>query len=762
MRLKALKIENFGTLSDFSLEFSDKLTVINEQNGFGKTTLALFLKAMLYGLPKTTKKKVAENERMRLTPWQGGLFGGTLDFEVGDKAYRIERFFSDKNGDTFKLIDLKIGRESKDYSENIGLELFSIDAESFERSVYIPQASGEVLMNLSLNAKLTGLVENSDDLSSFDKAYEKLEKRAKEYKALRGNKGILSELEAEAEELRREIKDSKANRENLKRVAEELKALKEQLNRTSCEKDEIRRKITAASDRAALLEQKKSRDALKSELNELELRLRKITEAYPDGFPVEEELDKAKGLESVLSKAETELKLLSSDTADKVALEKAETFFDGKPTDFEELGLLKQKAQRLSALQIKAEALGERMGTVGSSVFDTGNNKSGIKLLLIISFFVLLSGSAVTAFITALGVSMLALGVLGIGFAGFLYLKNQISGSKTVDNRGLTLELEQVEAERETIALELTAFIEKYIPVSDFLGDVDIIYGNLKELMRLKNAVIEQNNKISARQSRFSESSKELTEFFNKYGRGEKTAVVAVEQDMKDAAVIRREISVKADRLASLPEVKTEALEAYEGLDREVLLLNEQELNCEIDRIQNEISIKQSAEDKLSRGSEQLALYEERLEDVVAEHTEKKEHYEVLRLTAELLAKAKENLSTRYLDKMTEGFKLYCDTLNGTPQNSMVSPELAVSVEKNGRAKEQAYFSEGLQDMMNIAMHLALADALFQGEAPMLILDDPFVNLDDIRLKNALALLKKLAEKRQIVYLTCHSSRNAS
>ena len=121
MKLLACNVENFGTLSGFKMSFSDGLTVINEQNGFGKSTLALFFKAMFYGLPKTTKKKIAENERMRLIPWQGGLFGGTLDFEAGGKKYRIERSFSDKAGDTFKLYDLLTGKVSNDYSENIGL-----------------------------------------------------------------------------------------------------------------------------------------------------------------------------------------------------------------------------------------------------------------------------------------------------------------------------------------------------------------------------------------------------------------------------------------------------------------------------------------------------------------------------------------------------------------------------------------------------------------------------------------------------------------
>ena len=58
-----------------------------------------------------------------------------------------------------------------------------------------------------------------------------------------------------------------------------------------------------------------------------------------------------------------------------------------------------------------------------------------------------------------------------------------------------------------------------------------------------------------------------------------------------------------------------------------------------------------------------------------------------------------------------------------------------------------------------LCMHLALVDALFKEEPVFVILDDPFVNLDDDRTAQALKLLEKLSQRRQILYMTCHSSR---
>ena len=53
MRLLRCHIENFGVLSGFDYEFPAGLAVICRENGFGKSTLAAFLKAMFYGLPRT-------------------------------------------------------------------------------------------------------------------------------------------------------------------------------------------------------------------------------------------------------------------------------------------------------------------------------------------------------------------------------------------------------------------------------------------------------------------------------------------------------------------------------------------------------------------------------------------------------------------------------------------------------------------------------------------------------------------------------------
>ena len=50
-------------------------------------------------------------------------------------------------------------------------------------------------------------------------------------------------------------------------------------------------------------------------------------------------------------------------------------------------------------------------------------------------------------------------------------------------------------------------------------------------------------------------------------------------------------------------------------------------------------------------------------------------------------------------------------------------------------------------------------EAIFTAEVPFLLLDDPFINLDDENYAKACSLLASLAERFQIVYTVCSEAR---
>ena len=91
MRLVSCYIENFGKWSDRLFSFEPGCNVICQENGWGKSTLAAFVRVMLYGFQDELVRDPYRNERKRYRPWQGGVYGGRLEFEAGGRMYEIGR-----------------------------------------------------------------------------------------------------------------------------------------------------------------------------------------------------------------------------------------------------------------------------------------------------------------------------------------------------------------------------------------------------------------------------------------------------------------------------------------------------------------------------------------------------------------------------------------------------------------------------------------------------------------------------------------------
>ena len=84
MKLLNIHIDDYGKLSNFELDFTVNPSIIFEDNGWGKSTLASFIRVMFYGFEGETKKKVSERERYKYKPWNKGNYGGRIIFEADE------------------------------------------------------------------------------------------------------------------------------------------------------------------------------------------------------------------------------------------------------------------------------------------------------------------------------------------------------------------------------------------------------------------------------------------------------------------------------------------------------------------------------------------------------------------------------------------------------------------------------------------------------------------------------------------------------
>lgn len=218
-----------------------------------------------------------------------------------------------------------------------------------------------------------------------------------------------------------------------------------------------------------------------------------------------------------------------------------------------------------------------------------------------------------------------------------------------------------------------------------------------------------------------------------------------------------------------------------------------EELSAELRRFQESgegriLELSQRLEEEMRAGeviSEQLREAGEQAEELSAElrtlseaalRTERTEElralekrYALLNLTQQYLQRAKERFAKKYRKPLEEGFRYYYRLLLGTTDGSLPSEEvqsfrldanLEIRFRQEGRERGIACLSEGYRDLLFLCRRFAVIDSMYRAEKPFLILDDPFVNLDDDKMNGAMDFLQQCAGRYQILYLTCSESRS--
>ena len=88
-----------------------------------------------------------------------------------------------------------------------------------------------------------------------------------------------------------------------------------------------------------------------------------------------------------------------------------------------------------------------------------------------------------------------------------------------------------------------------------------------------------------------------------------------------------------------------------------------------------------------------------------------------------------------------------------------IDKDFNLSFEEYGEYHSQKHLSFGQTAMCNLCIRLALIDNMFSGNIPFVILDDPFIGLDDENFSDMKKLICDLSKDRQLIYFTCHESR---
>lgn len=810
MKLIRLYIAGFGNLQDYSYEFGDGINVITAPNGWGKSTFAAFLRSMFYGLGDTRARSIAENPRKRYAPWTGGAFGGNLEIEIDGKQYRIERFFGAKeSGDTFTLYDLDTGKTSDAYSSMIGEELFGIDADGFSRTVFM-DASAHVhgkedkSVNNSINTKLNDLLQAENDLGNYEHAMEALLRRKRYYKTT-GERGEIYAGERRLTELQRQIEVCLAQKQQAKQLDEQIANLTPAVQQSEQQMQQLQKDLSSAVSRKQRRTVLENYSKMRSEVSAAKREAEAIAQQFEKEVPDAKEAENCQLLIGQLTTLQGRAQQMQSDNSIKEALTGLQPTFANGVTPLSEIDEALKTCNELRVLENEvhkhnalAQSLQDQADAIGDPVLPkpgkqgkraTAGSVFGIVLavlsvvLLITAAILLLNSRVLFGILSGIG------GVALLGLAVVVLLRAisaaQLSGrSKRAADAAFKIETKKrLLEERESELAEAKRCRDRYhekaaTPIAlaqkhalnvenGYITALSTLRHTTEQYLRLLNqqkakdalyeGIVKEAEQTWAQISRF------LRCWNRPFDQSNCATVLAeLRTTISDLQRRRQEIAQKeeATHLYAVENRVRELVESGEKDEGELPDPDVISIQWELARTQYQ---EQSAQlSALVQKAETLYEAADAYGTLVAQKQAltdllqiQNANYTAISLAEEYMSKARETLSSRYLGKMRDAFTERMQQMGGDQLRFTMNTDFGIMLMEKGKSRSIEYLSSGWRDMVGFCLRLSLADGLFESEKPCLVLDDPFVYLDNERTQAAHRLLDALAEEYQIIYLTC-------
>ena len=793
MKLIECYIENFGKISDRKYTFNDGFNCFVADNGTGKTTLSVFIKVMLYGMGDTKKPSILENDRKHYLPWQGGVCGGTLTFSVGAKKYRIERTFSQKaSEDSFTLYDLTLGRPTSDIPEPIGESLFGIDREGFERTVFL---SERYLLpssdNKSVSAKLSDLVGSDGDIGVMDDAMKILENQRKFYQK-KGGVGEIANIKEEIYRCEDELSQ-------LDRREAELAVEEEKLRSLDSEIKKAKKAARLLSDRREMAviakaneDSEARRKRLSQALREDNARRDALIEFFGGNIPTFEEIDEA-------SYKATEARRQS---------EGAEYREGGEYTELSALfsvGISPYEIENASLALSRARSATEKKNDADSAIYrqkftkrvpskdeldnlidEVENSRKNVKnvnfTLLFVGILLIIGGIALGVFVSELCFIISLLGAVLFAFALLSGARKRVALDKKLGEFFSSLSDKRTPNDAAAELAEMKALLLRGEPCAepdasdmkilfdlcerlsyrgeDIFGAVEEIIGKYRLYERLSFQEEFRRSEGEQRQKRAEALQGEADVFISRFKVTGENPFEEIRSRLLDynrlterLVETRRELAEYSNsRITELGRTEIASLEEIDSRAKSV----DDELGELLRRYAVvERGCKAIAEEL--EGRDVIIARKEECEEKLKRYTD---NYNTILLAKKYLTDAKDAVTSKYIGKTKESFERYASMIGSFEGEYDMDTSFAVSKREGAKARSVEAYSKGTRDIFNIAARFALIDSLYENEEPIVILDDPFISLDDTKTRAALELIKKISEMKQVIYFTCSKSRS--
>jgi len=701
--LKRVRLENFKKFDQIEHRFAPGINVVRgPSNEIGKSTFLDGIIAALFDNPKSTSKELD-----RYIKWGTERHCRTvITFETNTTDYTLEKDFETK---TLRLIAEKTGEEwttPAQVSAKLRMLLGTDSSTLFLSTSCIRQdavrdiESGKREIGDSLESIVTGGTEETAASHIANVLKKQIDEMMKGTKAMAKDPGPIASLTKHIGVLKGEIEQIKG----------EVDAVENQ-----------KIKLIEASKQLAELEITLGEKETVLEKNE---RRRKIEDAIKK---YDQEYQRIDGLISDIESLERKVRESES------KIQAFPGFTDGQKVlevhrQLNELNIKRNSTsedilKRREELKLAHEQLRENRLLAGLA-----SNISLIAgLVIAVAGFVASGASALLG--KDFNVILLGAGAAGLLLVAATYWARSTISSKGGQIPGLKNRIEQMENAIKTYEKQ-----------------------EQEALASVQCRTIEE---FSQRDEEYSQFTKEREALQNqlKGKLGEQTIAGLGEQRRE----MLKNIGVEQEKITEDMKSTVRSPEDYVKHEAEVKALREKKRLLEDSKREISFRVNSAKVD-----AEVLAQREEELEMLKNKLTKAQRKVKVYELAREFIERARTETLISTNEKLQveiqKNFEIFTNGKYSRVDVKEGTLDLSIYSEEKGDLVKPDELSGGAIDEFYLACRLALVHLLYKETVPPLILDDPFVNFDPIRLARTLEFLKGLSQRQQIIIFTLGDS----
>lgn len=755
MIIEKIVIKSFGLLTDMTLEFSKSVNVIEGRNESGKSTIAAFIKYMLYGFDNTEPDDAPSERRKRIN-WQTGEASGSMYVNVKGKRYLITRTTTPtENGsvrasykEESSIVDLETGSPAFGRM-TAGEVFFGVDREMFENTAFLGQISDSGINEGTVKESIENILFSGNEKINTQRAVNRVSDRMEALLHKSETGGAIYELIRKCDDYRERIE--KSNEDNQKILAKEaeLYEIRELREKAILDREHYR-EIDSCYNNLMVIQNFDS-------LHELEVKSEGAQEAYSqfvsentkDGFYPDDEYLTGLAVARELVNADYQRLTESRETLE------SQKSAAGITRETE--GLIEQCESLGGADKLRGDAKRGFFGAIRWLVFGI------FGLLATIAALVTYFAGANGALAQPIRVAALALGGAAFAFSA--------AAAIIAVKRKATLN-----------ALYRAFGMSSY---RDFKGKIDHIARAKEDRDTMIKALEAAERAVESAKSAYEASKKRLTDLVNKWGDEEpsdelnefldrleervkvflgRKNELLTERNSLDFSVknMRRSLADKSeiDIRAQVSPLKRKALS---GINHQEILDGIEENKAKIAKYDEESAIIERELGLLKSNAGDLGEYHAKLQCLEERTEELKMRHKAYYIAQDALSGAMEKLRTEISPRLAEYSTAMMEKMTGGKYSELdVDDGFKVTfTAPDGAQRSVDFLSGGTRDLTYVALRCALIDMLYK-EKPPITFDESFAHQDNVRAEAMVNAMKQLADEDcQSFIFTCRNRESS-